>query len=56
VIQKIDLQKISTIIDGKSAEIEMLDNTVLMETVGVANSVPLRGLKTPSEQRRLGRE
>ena len=39
MVKKIDLQKIITIIDGKSADIETIDNTILMETVGVAIAV-----------------
>jgi hypothetical protein len=37
--KKIDLQKIITIIDGKSADIETIDNTILMETVGVVMAI-----------------
>ena len=33
------LQKIITIIDGKFADIETLDNSILMETVGVAMAI-----------------
>jgi hypothetical protein len=36
---KNDQQKIISIIDGKSAEIETLDNNILMETVGVAMAI-----------------
>lgn len=39
MVKKIDLQKIITIIDGKSADIETIDNTILMETVGVAMAI-----------------
>jgi len=37
--KKNDQQKIISIIDGKSADIETLDNNILMETVGVAMSI-----------------
>jgi hypothetical protein len=33
------LQKIITIIDGKFADIETLDNSILKETVGVAMAI-----------------
>ena len=33
---EIDLQKIFSVLDGKGDEIEMLDDNMLMETVGVA--------------------
>ena len=39
MVKTIDLQKIITIIDGKSADIETIDNTILMETVGVAMAI-----------------
>ena len=39
MVKKIDLQKIITIIDGKSADIETIDNNILMETVGVAMAI-----------------
>jgi hypothetical protein len=39
MVKKIDPQKIITIIDGKSADIETIDNTILMETVGVAMAI-----------------
>lgn len=34
--EKSDLQKIISIVDGKAADIEMLDDTIMMEVVGVA--------------------
>ena len=37
--KKVDPQKIITIIDGKSADIETIDNNILMETVGVAMAI-----------------
>jgi hypothetical protein len=39
MVKKIDLQKIITIIDGKSADIETIDNNILMETVGVVMAI-----------------
>lgn len=36
---KNDQQKIISIIDGKSTDIETLDNNILMETVGVAMAI-----------------
>jgi len=33
---EIDLQRIFSVLDGKGDEIEMLDDNMLMETVGVA--------------------
>jgi hypothetical protein len=37
--KKVDQQKIITIIDGKSADIEPIDSTILMETVGDAMAI-----------------
>jgi len=39
MVKKIDPKKIITIIDGKSADIETIDNIILMETVGVAMAI-----------------
>jgi hypothetical protein len=36
---EIDLQKIFSILDGKTDEIERLDENIIMETVGVAMSL-----------------
>jgi hypothetical protein len=37
--KKVDPQKIITIIDGKSADIETIDNNIMMESVGVAMAI-----------------